>query len=50
MQTSMFIGENQKLLKAWVQEYAVPVEAPIFQIINPEVLVVEEVVDKFEPK
>jgi hypothetical protein len=51
----MFIGENQKLLKTWVQEYAVPVEAPIVQaqivqIINPELFMVEEVVHKFEPK
>lgn len=52
MQTSMFIGENQKLLKTWVQEYAVPVEAPVapaVQLINPEPEVIEEFVQKFEP-
>jgi hypothetical protein len=52
MQTSIFIGENQKLLKTWVQEYAVPVEAPVapaVQLINPEPEVIEEFVQKFEP-
>ena len=52
MQTSMFIGENQKLLKTWVQEYAFPVEAPVapaVQLINPETEVIKEVVQKFEP-
>ena len=50
MQTSMFIGENQKLLKTWVQEYAFPVEAPVapaVQLINPEPEVIKEVFQKF---